>query len=63
MLLVAEKELRAPPLTVMSPTAKFVVASLLVKVNARVALFVVAPLDTALPPATAVIAIVGAVPS
>ena len=63
MLLVAEKELRAPPLTVISPTAKFDVASLLVKVSARVASFVVEPVDTALPPAAAVIAIVGGVPS
>ena len=63
VLLVEEKELREPPLTVISPTAKSVVASLLVKVNASVASFVLEPLDTALPPAAAVIAIVGAVPS
>ena len=63
MLLVDANELRAPPVTVMSPTAKFDVASLLVKVRVRALLFVVAPLDTALPPAAAVIAIVGAVPS
>ena len=63
VLLVEEKELREPPLTVMSPSAKFDVASLLVKVNVSVASFVVEPLDTALPPDAAVIAIVGAVPS
>ena len=63
VLLVAANELRAPPLTVMSPTIKFDVASLLVKVNVRVASFVVEPVDTALPPAAAVIAIVGGVPS
>ena len=63
VLLVAEKELREPPLTVISPTTKFDVASLLVKVKVSVASFVVDPLETALPPAAAVIAIVGAVPS
>ena len=63
MLLVAENELKLPPLTVISPTAKLVVASLLVKVKASVASLVVEPLDTALPLAAAVIAIVGAVPS
>ena len=63
MIEMAEKELKDPPLTVISPTAKFVVASLLVKVNVSVASFVVEPLDTALPLAAAVIAIVGAVPS
>ena len=63
VLLVAEKELKLPPLTVISPTVKFVVASLLVKVNVSVASLVVEPLETALPPAAAAIAIVGAVPS
>ena len=63
VLLVAENELIAPPTTVISLEIKFVVASLLVKVKVRVASFVVEPLDTALPPAAAVIAIVGGVPS
>ncbi len=63
VLLVTEKELRDPPLTVISPTTKFDVASLLVKVRVSVASLVVEPLDTALPPTAAVIAIVGAVPS
>ena len=63
VLLVAEKELREPPLTVISPTTKFDVASLLVKVSVKVASLVVEPLETALPPDAAVIVIVGPVQS
>ena len=63
MLLVAVRVPTDPPLTVISATAKLLVASLLVKVKVRVASLVVEPLDTALPPAAAVIAIVGTVPS
>ena len=63
VLEVAEKLLNAPLDTVMSPTAKLVVASLLVKVRESVASFVVAPSLTALLPSVAVIVIVGAVPS
>ena len=48
-----------PPLTVMSPAIKFVVASLDVKVNARVPSLDVNPSA----PSAAVIVIVGAVPS
>ena len=63
VLLVAVRVPTDPPLTVISPTAKLVVASLLVKVTVRLASFVVDPLDTALPLTAAVITIVGAVPS
>ena len=52
--LAALKLLMAPPLTLMSPSAKSVVASLLVKVKVSVASFGLEPLDTALPPAAAV---------
>ena len=52
------KELREPFVTVISPTAKLVVASLAVKLTVMDASFVVEPEDTLL-----VIAIVGAVPS
>ena len=41
---VAEKLLKAPPDTVMSPTTKLLVASLLVKISGNVALLVVEPL-------------------
>ena len=47
----------------MSPTAKSVVASLDVNVRVSAASLVVEPLDTALPPAAAVIVIVGLVSS
>ena len=63
VLEVAAKLLKAPLDTVISPTAKSVVASLLVKVRERVPSFVVAPSLTALLPSVAVIVIVGAVPS
>ena len=63
VLEVAEKLLNAPPDTVMSPTAKSVVASLLVKVTVNVPSLVVEPSLTALLPSVAVIAIVGAVAS
>ena len=63
VLEVAEKLLKAPPETVISPTAKSVVASLLVKVRESVASFVVAPSLTALLPSVAVMVMVGAVPS
>ena len=63
MVEVVWKLLREPPETDMSPTAKFVVASFEVKVRVSAASLVVAPLDTALPPAAAVITIVGAVSS
>jgi len=63
VLEVAEKLLKAPLDTVMSPTAKLVVASLDVNVSESVASFVVAPSLTALLPSVAVIVIVGAVPS
>ena len=56
VVLVDAKLLNAPPLTVMSPTTKFVVASLDVKVSAIVASFEVSPSLTS----AAVIAIVGA---
>ena len=59
MELVEAKLLKLPPLTVMSPTAKFVVASLDVKVNDNVLSLLVSPSLTWL----AVITIVGAVPS
>ena len=60
---VAEKLLKAPLDTVMSPTAKSVVASLDVNVSESVASFVVVPSLTALLPSVAVIVIVGAVAS
>ena len=60
---VAEKLLKAPLDTVMSPTAKLVDASLDVNVSESVASFVVAPSLTALLPSVAVIVMVGAVPS
>ena len=63
VLEVAAKLLKAPLVTVISPTAKSVVASLLVKVRESVASFVVAPSLTALLPSVAVMVIVGAVPS
>ena len=63
MVEVEAKLLSDPPDTWMSPTAKFVVASLEVKVRVSAASLVVAPLDTALPPAAAVIVIVGLVSS
>ena len=63
VLEVAEKLLKAPPDTVMSPTTKLVVASLEVKVTVNVASLVVAPSLTALLPSVAVMVIVGAVPS
>ena len=58
---VAAKSLKLPLDTVMSPTAKLVVASLDVNVSESVASFVVAPSLTALLPSVAVIVIVGAV--
>ena len=58
---VAEKLLKVPLDTVMSPTAKLVVASLDVNVSESVASFVVAPSLTALLPSVAVIVIDGAV--
>ena len=60
---VAAKLLKLPLVTVMSPTAKSVVASLLVKVTVNVPSLVVEPSLTALLPSVAVIAIVGAVAS
>ena len=63
VLEVAAKLLNAPLVTVISPTAKSVVASLDVKVTVSVASLVVAPSLTALLPSVAVIIIVGAVPS
>ena len=60
---VAEKLLNAPLVTVISPTAKSVVASLDVNVRESVASLVVAPSLTALLPSVAVIVMVGAVPS
>ena len=59
----AEKLLSAPFDTDISPTAKLLVASLDVKVRVRAASLVVAPLATALPPAAAVIVMVGTVSS
>ena len=44
VLEVAEKLLKAPPETVISPTAKFVVTSLDVKISGKVASLVVEPL-------------------
>ena len=61
VLEVAEKLLNAPLVTVISPTAKSVVASLLVKVSESVASLVVEPSLTALLPSVAVMVIVGAV--
>ena len=61
VLEVAEKLLKAPPETVMSPTTKLLVASLEVKVTVSVASLVVAPSLTALLPSVAVIVMVGAV--
>ena len=57
------KLLSAPLATEISPTAKFVVASLDVKVSESVASLVVEPLFTALLPSVAVIVIVGPVSS
>ena len=63
VLEVAEKLLKAPPDTVMSPTTKLVVASLEVKVTVSVASLVVAPSLTASLPSLVVIVMVGTVPS
>jgi hypothetical protein len=63
VLEVAEKLLKAPPETVISPTTKLLVASLEVKVTVRVPSFVVAPSLTALLPSVAVMVMVGAVTS
>ena len=63
VLEVAAKLLNAPLVTVISPTAKSVVASLDVNVSESVASFVVAPSLTALLPSVAVIVMVGAVTS
>ena len=63
VLEVAEKLLKAPLVTVISPTAKFVVTSLLVKVRESVASLVVEPSLTALLPSVAVMVMVGAVAS
>ena len=60
---VAEKLLNAPLVTVMSPTAKLLVASLLVNVTVNVPSLVVAPSLTALLPSVAVMVMVGAVAS
>ena len=60
---VAEKLLKAPPVMVMSPTTKSVVASLEVKVRESVASLLLAPSLTALLPFVAVMVMVGAVPS
>ena len=61
MLDVAEKLLKAPLDTVISPSTKLVVASLLVNVTVNVPSLVVEPSLTALLPSVAVIVIVGAV--
>ena len=61
VLEVAAKLLKLPLVTVISPTAKSVVASLLVNVTVNVPSFVVAPSLTALLPSVAVIVMVGAV--
>jgi len=61
VLEVAEKLLNAPLVTVISPTAKSVAASLLVKVSESVASLVVEPSLTALLPSVAVMVMVGAV--
>ena len=63
VLEVAEKLLKAPPETVISPTTKLLVASLEVKVTVNVPSLVVAPSLTALLPSVAVMVMVGAVPS
>ena len=63
MVEVEAKLLIAPFDTDMSAAAKLDVASLEVKVRVSVASLVVEPLDTALPPAAAVIVIVSAVSS
>ena len=63
VLEVAAKLLKAPLDTVISPTAKLLVASLLVKVTVNVPSLVVEPSLTALLPSVAVMVIVGAVPS
>ena len=60
---VAAKLLNAPLVTVMSPTAKLLVASLLVNVTINVPSLVVAPSLTALLPSVAVMVMVGAVAS
>ena len=60
---VAAKLLKLPLVTVMSPTAKLLVASLLVNVTVNVLSLVVEPSLTALLPSVAVIVIVGLVPS
>ena len=60
---VAEKLLNAPLDTVMSPTAKLLVASLLVNVTVNVPSLVVEPSLTALPPSVAVMVMVGAAAS
>jgi len=60
---VEAKLLKEPLDTVMSSTAKLVVASLLVNVTVNVPSLVVEPLLTALLPLVAVIVIVGLVPS
>jgi len=60
---VESKLLKEPLDTVMSPTVKFLVASLLVNVTVNVPSLVVEPSLTALLPLVAVIAIVGLVPS
>ena len=63
VLEVAEKLLNAPLDTVMSPTAKLLVASLLVNVTVNVPSLVVEPSLTVLLPSVAVIVMVGAVVS
>ena len=60
---VVLNELKAPLVTVISPTTKLLVASLDVKVTVNVASLVVAPSLTALLPSVAVMVMVGAVPS
>lgn len=61
VLLTAEKLLMVPPETVMSPDAKSVVASFMVKVNVKVPSLVLELSATALLPLLAVITRVGAV--
>jgi len=60
---VESRLLKEPLDTVMSPTVKFLVASLLVNVTVNVPSLVVEPSLTALLPLVAVIVIVGLVPS
>ena len=60
---VAAKSLKLPLVTVMSPIAKLLVASLLVNVTVNVPSLVVAPSLTALLPSVAVMVMVGAVAS